>query len=180
MPKMTQEVADAAARVLRDFHQDVRSARADDRLSDRGRQQRMALTYRRADAEMKKLKVNVEGGMALTAGHLQRKVFGSETPLSGADAISMRDAMTRAGQLKNADEAHSLLQQAELTGDDHLAKALVRRAFDSSRDGALGNWGGVIDAYAASRPDVARRLQELADACSRDSKMLLPGAWQHA
>jgi hypothetical protein len=109
MPKMTPEVADAAARILRDFHQDVRAARADDRLSDRGRQQRMAVAYRRADAEMKKLKVNVEGGIALTAAQLQRKVFGSEKPLSGADAVSMRDAMTRAGQLKSADKAHSLL-----------------------------------------------------------------------
>lgn len=175
MPKITKEAADKAAGILREFHADVRSARTDDRLSDRGRQQKLAVAYRRAGAAMTALKVNVEGGAVLTAAQLQREVFGSETPLSGADAISMRDAMTRAGQLKNADEAHALLLQAEMTGDDHLAKAVARRAFDNSRDGGVGNWGGVVDAYVAPRPDVADRLQQLSDARSRDLQDAL--AW---
>ena len=57
------------------------------------------------------------------------------------------------------------LARAEKNGDQVLARSIAMRAFEESRNRIGGYaWGPVIDAYTASRPEVASKMEELAEA----------------
>jgi hypothetical protein len=91
-------------------------------------------------------------------------LFGSVSSL-GADAISARDADDRAAQLKTRDEALALLARAESNSDQVLARAIALRAFTNVQQPlSAGAWRPVLDAYCTSRPTIATKLAELAEA----------------
>ena len=91
-------------------------------------------------------------------------LFGSVSSL-GADAISARDGDDRAAQLKTRGEALALLARAESNGDQALARAIALRAFTEAQQPlSAGAWVPVLDAYCTSRPTVATKLAELAEA----------------
>jgi hypothetical protein len=170
MPRITQGAIDQAEGIRQTLANAIDRARNDQTLSPVGRTQRIAAAWQQASTAMGGVRINFEGGSALNAQDIQRQVFGADS-VSGADAISTRDAADRAAQLPNADEALSLLDRAELTGDDHLARAVAAHAYQASQDWLGGqDWSRVVDAYIQTRPDVAEKLQQLSDLRSNTTR----------
>ena len=161
---LTQKLIDGGAKIRQQLDNDLQRIRNDRSLSSTGRAQQVARAWKVATAGMEGLRINTDGAAALTAFDVKRKVFGSEG-VTGADAISQRDAADRAAQLRTGDEALALLHRAEYSGDSHMAKAVAAHAFDQASSNFIGSadWSKVLDAYTTTRPEVAQQLQELAD-----------------
>lgn len=174
MARMTQDIKDQAARIHQTRDNAINSALANQSLSAAGQRLAAATAQLTAQRSMDALQNNFESGAQLTATDLERRLFGSPTPVTGADAVSMRDANDRASQLTDPGEALSMMQTALMTGDDLLARAIARQAYGmrNSPLGALGGWGDVLDAYAEQNPTFASQLRQYSDATAsalRDS-----------
>lgn len=161
MARMTQTVRDEATAIHDQRDRAVNAAMNDPNLSSQGVRVRAARAQLAAQQAMDGLRATFEGGAALTGADLARRLFGSDS-VSGADAVSVRDAADRASQLNDPDDAMRLLQTAQMTGDAVLAKAVARQAFaQASGPMALfgGGWAEVLDNYAMATPGFAEQLQ---------------------
>jgi hypothetical protein len=143
--------------------------RDDGTVTPEGRVQRLAKLYLQASAEMNTLRETWQGTSTTATETTERDVFGAAS-ISGMDAISYRDAADRASRSETPRDALELLEQAERTGDEVLARAVAQHAFDqpSLLGGTAPEWLEVIDAYAVTRPDVMSKLAEL-DVARRES-----------
>lgn len=166
---MTQQFVNRAHDIRTQYEADVERVRNNAQLSAVGKQQQLAAAWKTATTAMDGHRVTFDGASTLTANDQRRRVFGADN-VTGADAVSMRDAFDRAALLQSGDEALALLRRAELTGDDHLARAVASTAFDNSAGGFIGAWTRVVDAFTATRPDVAQSMQEIANAESSNVK----------
>lgn len=141
------------------YREQLDAIRADTTLSNNGRRAKIASAYDAAREIVDHSKEKHEWTKQAQRQKLERKVFGPPTKmLTGADAISWRDAQDRAAKLLPASysepvdndvlqaEALGLLNRALQSGDDHLARAIVTVAFDM-------RWADVADAYATASPD---------------------------
>jgi hypothetical protein len=171
MPRMNQQFVNRAHDIRTQYEADVERTRNNAQLSAVGKQQQLAAAWKTATTAMDGHRVTFAGTQTLTATDQRRRVFGADN-VTGSDAVSMRDAFDRAAQLQSGDEALALLRRAELTGDDHLARAVAATAFDNSAGGSIGaaDWTSVVDAFTATRPDVAQSMQDIANAESSNVK----------
>ncbi|MGC4109449.1 MAG: hypothetical protein QM747_03275 [Nocardioides sp.] len=167
MAKMTQAVADQAARIGDDHQKAVDRIMNDASLSVEGKQRAAAKIHLAAVEQMQTLKTNFQGGAVISAQELGKQLFGADQ-VTGADAISMRDAHDRAAQIEGPQDAIDLLNSAQMYGDDHLARAVAHRAYNESQTPLFGPaWMPVVETYAANRPQVAQKLQDYHDARSQ-------------
>ena len=156
MPDYIQQSQDA----IETYRAELDAIRADTTLSNNGRRAKIDAAYRTARETVDHAKEKHEWTRQTQRQKLERKVFGPPTKtLTGADAISWRDAQDRAAKLlpsnytdptvDNASleaEALTLLNRALQSGDDHLARAVVNVAFDM-------RWADVADTYAQASAD---------------------------
>jgi hypothetical protein len=164
---MTQAVADQAAQIAAERDRMIETIMADANLSQAGKQRAVAKQHQAAVERMQVLKDNFSGGSVITAQELGKQLFGADQ-VTGADAISMRDAHDRAAQVEDPQAAAALLDAARMYGDEHLARAVAHRAYNESQSPLVGPaWSPVVEAYASSRPEVAERLQEYHEARSQ-------------
>ncbi|MGI8761312.1 MAG: hypothetical protein ACR2LF_08485 [Jatrophihabitantaceae bacterium] len=133
-------------------------------LSDTARQAMIAAVYLRAQADMAKLQETAGQASGAGLAALKRAVFGNEDLTAGASpaeqatiAVSFRDAQARAAQTSSEAEAAALLEQAEQSGDELLARAVGSAALT----GGLFAYQDVADRYLAARPDKAAAWNEL-------------------
>ena len=157
------------------FREQLDAIRADTTLSNNGRRAKIASAYDAARDVVDHSKEKHEWTKQAQRQKLERKVFGPPTKtLTGADAISWRDAQDRAAKLLPASysepvdndvlqaDALGLLNRALQSGDDHLARAIVTVAFDM-------RWAEVADAYAQASPDTDT-VVELWDAATNEGR----------
>jgi hypothetical protein len=87
---------------------------------------------------------------------LTRKAFGVDgiSGDAGSLAISMRDAADRVAQVENRDELVLLLHSATHSGDEVLARAVARQAFERGDS-------DLLDTYASIRPEAEASLGKL-------------------
>ena len=87
---------------------------------------------------------------------LTRKAFGVDgiSGDAGSLAISLRDAADRVGQVETRDELVRLLDSATHSGDEVLARAVARQAFERGD-------GDLLDTYASIRPETEASLGKL-------------------
>ncbi len=147
----------AALRIKDQWRETIESIRADRDLSKEGRLRRIAGAYLTTVAELDAVDNSDRRQATDRRASLVRSLFGS-TPLNGSDVISFRDAHDRVAALSGDDEdaALHLLEQAELSGDTYLAKAIAQR-------GITEVWVRVLNAYAEAHPGTESSLQELLD-----------------
>lgn len=177
MPKVTQDLVDQAHGIRTTFEGHAERARNDRTLSKVGRAQKVAAAWRQAQTSMDGLRSNFQSDATLTAADVRQQVFGAKA-VTGADAVSMRDAYDRASQVQSPADAGALLARAEMTGDTHLARAVAATAYDNAvtTPAFLGGgdaWTGVLNQYMSTRPDVADQLQRLNDATQDGNKNAL-------
>ncbi|WP_186626598.1 hypothetical protein [Rhodococcus sp. BP22] len=157
---------DTAEEAIEGYKGKLDAIRANTNLSATGRRQQIAAAYDTARETVDYARGKHEWTKQAHRQRLERKVFGPSTKtLTGADAISWRDAQDRAAKLlptsysephNNAAleaEALTTLNRALQSGDDHLARAIVTVAFDQ-------RWADVANAYsnAVANPDVVVEL----------------------
>lgn len=179
MPKMSQTAIDKAQRIRETLDSTVTRVRSDPSLSVAGERQRVAAAYAYAASAMRDITTLHEGFAAVRAADLTQQLFGSDRALTGSDAISARDAADRAARLETPGEANALLHRAETNNDHVLARAIAGHAFEQAQSWVGGAaWAPVVDQYTQSRPDVADKLQHLADARSNGIGDVLANAGQ--
>jgi hypothetical protein len=129
--------------------------RADTRLTPQGKKQQIAAEFLRASREVTAIKEAVSAKNEQRLGSLRRDLFGT-TGGDAQTAISYRDAQERVGalQIGEQDKAVKLLDQAELSGDEVMVKAVVQRSLELA-------WDQVANSYIEKHPYYGAKLEEL-------------------
>lgn len=139
---------------------------------------RIAEAWVKATDDMAALQAQASGASEARSAQLTRQVFGTAgVPGDPASlAMSARDASERVAQIDVTDwySAQQLLDRAEATGDEVLARAVAAAAYANP----LGGWSTVLDAFLARRPAAAQALGELASMGNRSAQSDLFAAWQ--
>jgi hypothetical protein len=139
-----------------EYQRQAAAIRNDTNLTETGRDAALARAYIRALDTATDAKATEEGTAAARRTTLEREVFGITGTADANTAISYRDAQDRAASIVNMRDAERLLNQAQLSGDTHLAKAVAHRAL---QDG----WTDILATYANATPGFADKIQQLID-----------------
>jgi len=122
----------------------------------------MAAAYLKGKAQLDGMNTNNPAQIAAQVAAVKRKAFGIDDLLAGASqadratmAMSFRDAQQRAAQTTSSSEAQTLLDVANQSGDELLARAVGNHALSSM------DMGDVTEAYLAAHPTQAEALDEL-------------------
>jgi hypothetical protein len=163
LPRMNETTANLAETIRQRLEAKLTAIRSNMDLSQQGRRRLIAAAYKDAAGKLSDLSENFDRTASLTAEQTARDLFGGSY-LTGADAISQRDAEDRAAQLENGDQALALLARAQRNGDQHLARAVASVAFERSQHPLTApTWQPVVQAFADANPGTAAKLQQLAD-----------------
>jgi len=150
------EQGQQAAKVQEGLRHDVAFIRADKRLTDTGRRQQIAAVYLQAKNQLTALKNDESKKRTDEITHLRKLLFGSAGTSDAQTAISYRDAQERVGALgiEDQDKAAKLLDQAQLSGDEVMIKAVIQRALDLQ-------WVDVANKYIEAHPYYGEKLEQL-------------------
>lgn len=157
------------------YNTKTKTIRDDDNLTHIGKQRALARTYVEHRDQIAALRQQANDAYHDRRGYLKGEVFGVHGSTNPADAMSMRDAMTRAAAITNPAEARNLFQQAHLTGDEHLRRAIAAHAFTQRTDTDLGDhWSNLFGEYAQTqderRQGLIAELDQLHQADSKRAK----------
>lgn len=147
--------------------------RRDPNLSDVGKQRAMAKLFVQTRDEVAQMRQTADQAYRTRYSQLESVAFGIHAQSSDPSAaISLRDALDRAAQVANPDEAGQLLNRAAVTGDETLARAIAMTAYTNLGDHDLGeHWAGVFNHYRENQPAERQRiLDELDTLRHADSK----------
>ena len=144
-----------AADTITAYQARIEAIRAEPTLSPEGKRNRMAGIYVTTRDTVARLQADDQAATSARRTTLERDLFGLTGFTDASAAISFRDAQDRASGITDERDALRLLNQAELSGDDHLAKAVALRSIQEA-------WPAVSAAYATARPGAAAKMQELA------------------
>lgn len=145
--------------------QQIEYIRADKRITDEGKRQQIAAVYLQAKRQLDALKADEANKRSSQITDLRRTLFGSPGTSDAQTAISYRDAQERVGALglEDAGKAAKLLDQAELSGDEVMVKAIIQRAIDVQ-------WVDVANKYIEAHPYYGAKLEELWNLDSESSE----------
>jgi hypothetical protein len=161
-----------AEKRLAEYRRAVADISSDRTRTEEYKAARLASEYRSARVDVETLRRSDLEWRENRATELGKRLFGDLGKVTGQDALSMRDAFSVARDLKSPDEAALLLNQAELTGDTVLGRAILARCVEGagSGDDAMATaisgaspWANLARQYAAAHPLTAPGLAELAE-----------------
>ncbi|WIE69204.1 hypothetical protein [Curtobacterium sp. MCLR17_054] len=142
-----------ATQLQRSTNQERKNIAADTALSEEGKRQQAeaATAYARTQVAVLRNKETqlVKDSIRTLETQLDAKVGSGAT-----DMIAFRDAQERADRVEDKEGASRLMSLALRSNDHTLAHALFRKAIDQ-------RWGGVVDGFAAERPDSATAAKEI-------------------
>ena len=197
----TKSHVEAAADLQQRHAQAVDRIRSREDLTPAAKLDRLRAVQDEHASAMAQLQQSANTETAVQRGRLYQQAFSSQN-LPGDPStlvVSVRDAQDRASRITDPKDAVALLQRAELSGDEALARAVAEHAFTQTKNlNGLGSepWGEVVETYAARREPQAQALSELssmdrggsgvARALSEAGKYYLPvpselqgpGGWQ--
>jgi hypothetical protein len=161
-----------AEKRLEEYRRSVADISSDRTRTEEYKAARLASEYRSARVDVETLRRSDLEWRENRATELGKRLFGDLGKVTGQDALSMRDAFSVARDLKSPDEAAMLLNQAELTGDTVLGRAILARCVEGGSDGddamrqATGGaspWASLAQQYGQAHPLTAPGLAELAE-----------------
>lgn len=164
------------SKLVEQYNTELKKIRADDNLSHVGKQRSLArayVTYRDQIADLRK---KANDAYQEHRGYLMGSLFGVHGATDPAEIMAMRDAMTRVTAIDNPKQARQLFQQAHLTGDEYLRRAIAAHAFTQRGDADLGDhWAGLYNEYAATqderRQGMVAELDQLHQADNKRSRL---------
>lgn len=144
-----------AESIQANYHHAIDQIRADKRLTPEGKRQQIAAEFLRASRGVTAIKEGIAATKTQRISSLRRDLFGA-TAGDAHSAISYRDAQDRVGALQydEQDKAVKLLDQAELSGDDVMVKAVIQRSLELT-------WDRVANSYIEKHPYYGEKLEEL-------------------
>jgi len=120
----------------------------------------IAREHVRGEEVMAQLKEEHRAEELARSKQASRAIYGADDLIEGSDPVahraSYRDAQDRAERVESAGQAKRLLQQAERSGDELLARAVAVKAQDR-------RWKDVTDAYSETRPQWRAALENIGD-----------------
>lgn len=161
LPQNDDPVEKAAEHIRQLFNTAVYLYSSNGDLTQDAIKAQIAQAYVKASDDMAALQSQTSGNVEARRAQLQQQVFGT-VGISGDPAslaMSARDASERVAQIDVTDwyAAQQLLDRAELTGDEVLARQIAAAAYSNP----LGGWSSVLDSFLAKRPAAAQALVEL-------------------
>jgi hypothetical protein len=148
-----------ADRIRSRYNAEIEQIRGQRNLSDAGRRARLAQAVIRAKADLDQLRAAESDRVTSRRDQIVRDFFGHVRP-NDARIISIRDAETRAAQVKTPDEAAALMNDAEQNGDDVLLRALAKKCV-RRRNSLEPDWNNLFETWAAQQPGGPEALDEL-------------------
>lgn len=143
------------------YNRQIERIRAREDLTPQAKQVSMARAYQAATARLDAARQTDRQQFEDRRATLEKRLFGNRE-LSGADAISQRDARERASRYTHPDEALAAYKRAQRDGDRDMMRALGSWAADQAALPLLGEaWLPVVEEHAAATPGYAQNLQEL-------------------
>lgn len=156
-------VWDRPADTVRDgLNQQIERIRGHSELSTDALLSLVADAYLKGKAQLDGMNTNNPAQIAAQVAAVKRQAFGIDDLLAGSSqadratmAMSFRDAQQRAAQTTTSSEAQTLLDVANQSGDELLARAVGNHALSSM------DMGDVAEAYLDAHPAQAQALDEL-------------------
>jgi hypothetical protein len=129
------------------------AARNNTTLSPEGRTRAIAQAWGELKSTLDAIRASIENATNNRRDQLAKQIYGLP---SAADSLSYRDALDRVNQIPAGDtrQALTLLEQARVSGDDLLTRAVLSRSY---ADG----WANVIDTYTTANPQTESAAEEL-------------------
>lgn len=162
------KVADAAILAADRIREDA--ARRFDQIRNRGELNTnaiavlMARDYLSFKQEMDKLAQTTGQDNSATVRRLNQAAFGIDDIAGNAvdraaASVSYRDAQDRVAKVEQPNEAAALLDRAENSNDELLARAIAQRAFEQRAFDP--SWDDLLDRYIATRPKAQSAVNAL-------------------
>jgi len=156
-------VWDRPADTVRDgLNRQIERIRGHSELSTDALLSLVSAAYLKGKAQLDGMNTNNPAQVAAQVAAVKRAAFGIDDLLTGASqadkatmAMSFRDAQQRAAQTTTSSEAQTLLDVANQSGDELLARAVGNHALSSM------DMGDVAEAYLTNHPTQAEALDEL-------------------
>jgi hypothetical protein len=166
---------DRISKLVNDYNAKLRTVREDDNLSDVGKQRALAKLYVQHRDEINDIRAKANAGYQDRKGYLMGETFGVHGATNPAEVMAMRDAMARTADIATPDQARKLFQQAHLTGDEYMRRAIAAHAFSQRGPSDLGeHWGRLFNDYAGTqderRQGLIAELDQLHQADSKRAK----------
>jgi len=158
-------VWDRPADTVRDgLNRQIERIRGHSELSTDALLSLVSAAYLKGKAQLDGMNTNNPAQVAAQVAAVKRAAFGIDDLLTGASqadkatmAMSFRDAQQRAAQTTTSSEAQTLLDVANQSGDELLARAVGNHAIASL------DMGDTAQAYLDQHPAQAQAVQALAD-----------------
>jgi hypothetical protein len=138
---------------------------ANESLTAEGKAEQRQSVYDNTDAVVTKLREDSARDTEVRIRQLTKSLFGGNR-LDGASAQAASAAADRAAAIDSAEEAKRVVQDAELSGNDYLSKAVVHKALEAYLENDMfgAPWGEVVNLWCdghPSREEAVRKLVEL-------------------
>lgn len=139
------------------FGGDIDWIRQDKTRTGEWKLQQMAATYQRMAVHRDDLIEKRDRAKRDDRISLEQRLFGTGSLVSDSSSIiSRRDAGDRLAKVDQQSEASALLERANRTGDEPLARAVAERAFEM-------RWVDVTNQFLETRPHLDESMNELWD-----------------
>jgi hypothetical protein len=160
------------SKLVEQYNAKIKTIRDDDNLSAVGKQRALAKLYVQHRDEINGLREKANAAYQDRKGYLMGEIFGVHGATNPTEIMAMRDAMTRAADITRPDQARQMFQQAHLTGDEYLRRAIAATAFTRRSDMDLGGaWDQLFTDYAGTQDERRQGLvAELDQLHQADSK----------
>jgi hypothetical protein len=163
---LTQNVLDAADKIRDDADVQYQRIRSMTELNDAAIRQRLAVLYIAARSTMATLQESATAGYERSWQQAMTAAFGiadlAATPGDQAMiSMSYRESLDRTDQLDDFSVGAQLLQRANDTGDELLARAVGKRAWDMGGQLGGSGWGDVLNTFLATRPKASAAVATL-------------------
>lgn len=137
------------------YQDEMKAIRNDPTLSEDGRRALIARSYVDATERMNRLRGELDTAVNAERNRLEKRAFGPGT-VDPLERMQHRDAMERANRLGNQEEAIALLNQARISGDDALGRAVMYKA-------NAKHWTDAINTWEAAAPGTVDLLSQMGD-----------------
>jgi hypothetical protein len=130
LPKTKQH--DQAHEIKTRYLSQVTAVQNDSRLTAEGKRSKIAKLHTNTTQQLAKLKRDRDAALTTRQADLERQLFGLPTTAPTSDTVSYRDALdrvSRAADAKDDKALHQLYDNAKLTGDGILTKAILGHAY---------------------------------------------------
>lgn len=161
MTDTTDPVTAEAESIRVGLDRQVKRIAADPDLTDEARVRQASEAHAAASQSMDDLRGRVTAERERKQKAAASRLLGGGGGVSGADAISMRDATERAERLESAADARKLLDRARSNGDETLVRAILFEARERSQSVMGGAWARLLDDEGRSDSAIAADVRAM-------------------